>query len=90
MTKVVHTRIAAFSGLILLSLAVFVLAISTAQAAGSSAPLRGGADAAYAAANLTPLRGGADAAYAALDPGGAAALAHQDELTPRAPPTAPP
>ena len=65
MTSTVQTRMTAFGGVLLLSLAVFALAVSTAQAAANLTPLRGGAGASYAAANLTPLRGGAGATYAA-------------------------
>jgi len=64
MTSTVQRRIVATGGVVLLSLAVFVLAVSIAQAAGSSTPLRGGAGAGYAAAT-TPLRGGAGTGYAA-------------------------
>ena len=64
MTSTVQTRMTAFGGVLLLSLAVFALAVSTAQAANLT-PQRGGAGASYAAANLTPLRGGAGATYAA-------------------------
>jgi len=64
MTNAVHTRIAAIGSVVLLSLAVFVLTVSIAQAAGSSPPLRGGAGPTYAA-SLTPLRGGAGPTYAA-------------------------
>ena len=65
MTSTVQTRMTAFGGVLLLSLAVFALAVSTAQAAVNLTPRRGGADASYAAANLTPQRGGAGATYAA-------------------------
>ena len=65
MTSTVQTRMTAFGGVLLLSLAVFALAVSTAQAAANLTPRRGGADASYAAANLTPQRGGAGATYAA-------------------------
>ena len=65
MTSTVQTRMTAFGGVLLLSLAVFALAVSTAQAAANLTPQRGGAGASYAAANLTPLRGGAGATYAA-------------------------
>lgn len=78
-----QTRIAASGGVALITLAVFVLLVSIAQAAAPTplrggagatyaasnlAPLRGGAGATYAAANLTPLRGGAGATYAAAGP----------------------
>ena len=69
MTNAVHTRIAAIGSVVLLSLAVFVLTVSIAQAAGSSTPLRGGAGPTYAA-SLTPLRGGAGPTYAALGSAG--------------------
>ena len=69
MTNAVHTRIAAIGSVVLLSLAVFVLTVSIAQAAGSSTPLRGGAGPTYAA-SLTPLRGGAGSSYAALGSAG--------------------
>ena len=69
MTNAVHTRIAALGSVVLLSLAVFVLTVSIAQAAGSSTPLRGGAGPTYAA-SLTPLRGGAGSSYAALGSAG--------------------
>jgi hypothetical protein len=71
MTSTSQRWIAAAGGVILLSLAVFLLAVSIAQAAEPSTPLRGGAT--YTA--VTPLRGGAGVAYAAAAPlrGGAAA-----------------
>jgi len=89
MTSTVQTRMTAFGGVLLLSLAVFALAVSTAQAAANLTPRRGGADASYAAANLTPRRGGADASYAAanLTPqrGGAGATYAAAGTAPRAP-----
>lgn len=66
MTSTLQRRISAIGGVVLLSLAVFALAVSTVQAA-NPAPSRGGADASYAA-NLTPSRGGADADYVTANP----------------------
>ena len=79
-----HRWIAASGGVALLTFAVFVLLVSLAQAAGASAPLRGGAGAGYLAAT-TPLRGGAGAGYlAAATPlrGGADAAYAAANLTP--------
>lgn len=60
MTSRARRRIAATGGVVLLSLAVFVLAVAVAQAAGASTPLRGpfgGGEATNATAADTPLRG---------------------------------
>ena len=85
MTSTSHTRIAASGGVVLITLAVFVLLVSIAQAAAPT-PLRGGAGATYPASNIAPLRGGAAATYAAsnLAPlrGGAAATYAAADLTP--------
>jgi len=84
MTTTSHRWIAASGGVALLTFAVFVLLVSLAQAAGASAPLRGGAEAGYLAA-ATPLRGGAGAGYlAAATPlrGGADVTYAAASLTP--------
>jgi len=72
MTSTSHTRIAASGGVVLLTLAVFVLLVSIAQAARPSLAqlerARGGADVTYAAAPLSQLQrahGGANVTYAA-------------------------
>ncbi|MCX6372249.1 MAG: hypothetical protein NTX16_04055 [Actinobacteria bacterium] len=61
-----QTRFAASGGVALMTLAVFVLLVSIAQAAAPT-PLRGGAGATYAAPDLAPLRGGAGGTYAAAN-----------------------
>jgi hypothetical protein len=72
MTSTSHTRIVASGGVVLLTLAVFVLLVSIAQAAQPSLTqlqrAHGGADVTYAAAPLSQLQrahGGADVTYAA-------------------------
>ena len=71
MTSTSHTRIVASGGVVLLTLAVFVLLVSIAQAAQPLTQLQrahGGANVTYAAAPLSQLQrahGGADVTYAA-------------------------
>ncbi|MEI6452112.1 MAG: hypothetical protein WCP98_19490 [Actinomycetes bacterium] len=74
MTSTVQTRMVAFGGVLLLLLAVFVLAVASAQAAPTLTQLQrahGSSDVTYAAAPLTQLQrahGGANVAYAAAGP----------------------
>ena len=69
MTTPSHRWIGASGSVALLTFAGFVPLVSIAQAAGPSAPLRGGAGTGYVAAG-TPLRLGAGAGYAAAGPPG--------------------